>query len=84
MHLVTLKPTSASTESTDVGHPGVIVGNDVLDIAKMSVIADGRIVARSMLELLRGGEEALSSVRRMVDDVSANPALSERLRASGA
>lgn len=84
MHLVTLAPTSGAGTSTDAGHPGVIVGDEILDIALASAAMKAPLAAGSMLQLLRGGTEALDATRRLADEVRAKTSLADRLRASGA
>jgi len=84
MQLVTLAPAAGATAPNDGGSPGVVVDNDVLDIAAAGAAMKAPIAVNSMLELLRGGDGALLALRRMVDEVRDGASLADRLRESGA
>lgn len=77
MHLVTLRAAGG-------GHPGILVGEDVLDlVAAAPIIPAAKLVPATMKALLEGGDEALDVVRRVRDRVAGNAAFLDELRDAG-
>lgn len=77
MHLVTLRAPAG-------GHPGIVVGDDVLDlVAAAPIVPTAKLVPPSMKALLEGGDEALDLVRRVHDRIAGNAAFIDELRDTG-
>jgi acylpyruvate hydrolase len=67
------------------GRPGIVVGDEVLDLAGAAEAMDeARGLPGSLRLILEGGRETLDRIRRVADRAGDGAALRDRLRASGA
>jgi 2-keto-4-pentenoate hydratase/2-oxohepta-3-ene-1,7-dioic acid hydratase in catechol pathway len=73
------------TFASPAPHPGVIVGDEVLDLGRALNLDTGRLAFSSLIDLLQGGEASLSVVREAAEAVAANRGgVSDALREQGA